>query len=234
MRGWIRYTMCIFLLLVCLLYYFLSVQPIHKTAGKPISREKTVIIDAGHGGADGGAVAPDGTAEQAINLEIARYLQQHLQAFGIQTVMTRTDDSDLSAPSAKTIREKKVSDIHARMEILEKTPDAMFVSIHQNKYSSAAEHGTQIFYAPNTATTSANLADCIQSSVVSLLQPENKREIKKCGSSVYLLYHSKKTAVLVECGFLSNPQECAALKQPQYQNQMAFAVALGILSYINT
>ena len=130
-------------------------------------------------------------------------------------------------------KESVVSDIHIRMKIMEETDNAVFVSIHQNKYESSYQWGTQVFYSPNT-TSSAALADCIQKSVVSTLQPDNKREIKKSGSSIYLLYYAKKTAVLVECGFLSNPQETAKLKDEAYQKQLAFSVALGILEYMNS
>ena len=115
---------------------------------------------------------------------------------------------------------------------MESYPGALFVSIHQNKYTDSSQRGTQVFYSPNT-TSSPVLANCIQQSVVSLLQPDNTRKIKKSGSSIYLLYYAKQTAVLVECGFLSNQQDTALLKDEESQKQMAFAVAAGILNYMN-
>ena len=222
-----------FILAFCLLFYtyvYHSAQPANASIPK---KESVVIIDAGHGGEDGGAVAADGTVEQLINLQIAKYLEAQLQVLGIKTVMTRTTEDSIHSLDADSTRERKVSDIHNRMKIMEETDNAVFVSIHQNKYESGSQWGTQVFYSPNT-TSSAALADCIQKSVVSTLQPDNKREIKKSGSSIYLLYYAKKTAVLVECGFLSNPQETAKLKDEAYQKQLAFSVALGILEYMNS
>lgn len=229
-----RVLCALFIFAVCLSFFAFTVHttqiasvPDKNAADRPI-----VIVDAGHGGADGGAVAYDGTEEQILNLQIAKLLEQQLFAFGIETVMTRTNEDSIHDESANTIREKKVTDIHNRMAIMESHPDALFVSIHQNKYTDSSQQGTQVFYSPNT-TTSPALADCIQKSVVSLLQPENTREIKKSGSSIYLLYYAKQTAVLVECGFLSNQHDTELLKDEEYQKQMAFAIATGILNYLN-
>ncbi len=223
------------ILVVCLGFYIESHYAARqaKSASGTLKKENVVVIDAGHGGEDGGAVAADGTAEQTVNLEIAKILETQLQAFGVQTVMTRTSEDSIHNSAANTIRERKVSDIHNRMRIMENTENCIFVSIHQNKYESKTQWGTQVFYSPNT-TSSAQLAECIQSSVVTALQPDNKRMIKKSDSSIYLLYYAKKTAVLVECGFFSNPTETQKLKDPDYQKQMAFAIAAGILNYMNT
>lgn len=221
-----------FILSFCLLFYayvYHDTQSANATAPK---KETVVIIDAGHGGEDGGAVAADGTVEQYINLQISKYLEAQLNVLGIETVMTRTTEDSIHSADAATTRERKVSDIHNRMRIMENTKNAVFVSIHQNKFDSRREWGTQVFYSPNT-TSSAALADCIQQSVIRNLQPNNKRVIKKSGSSIYLLYYAKKTAVLVECGFLSNPQETEKLKDENYQKQMAFSIAMGILEYMN-
>lgn len=223
------------ILIVCVGFYLESYHAARQTrlTSGVLPKESVVVIDAGHGGEDGGAVATDGTAEQAINLEIAKILETQLNAFGVQTVMTRTTEDSIHSDGTNTIRERKVSDIHNRMHIMETTENCMFVSIHQNKYESSTQWGTQVFYSPNT-TASAQLAECIQSSVISMLQPSNKRMIKKSDSSIYLLYYAKKTAVLVECGFVSNPSETEKLKDPKYQKQMAFAIAMGILNYMNT
>lgn len=222
------------ILLVCIGFYLESYYAVRKSKSASVlpAKESVVVIDAGHGGEDGGAVATDGTAEQSINLAIARILEAQLNAFGVETVMTRTTEDSIHSADADTVRERKVSDIHNRMQIMEQTENCMFVSIHQNKYENSAQWGTQVFYSPNT-TSSAQLAECIQGSVIAALQPENKRMIKKSDSSIYLLYYAKKTAVLVECGFVSNPSETEKLKDPQYQKQMAFAIASGILNYMN-
>lgn len=227
-----RIFAAVFIFAVCLLFYTYVYRTSQAVNAPAPAKETVVIIDAGHGGEDGGAVAADGTAEQLLNLQIAKYLEAQLQVFGIKTMMTRTTEDSVHSAEANTTRERKVSDIHNRMKMMEETPNAMFVSIHQNKFDSNKEWGTQVFYSPNT-TSSAALADCIQQSVIRNLQPQNTRMIKKSGSSIYLLYYAKKTAVLVECGFLSNPAELAKIKDAAYQKQIAFSIALGILEYLN-
>lgn len=191
----------------------------------------TVVLDAGHGGIDGGAVAVDGTSEKDINLAIALKTEAFLRAFGIPTVMVRVDDRSVHDESAKTTRQIKVSDIHNRMKLFENTSNAILVSIHQNHYSSSSVKGAQVFYSKNTQS-SADLAEQIQGVIRTQLQPWNDRKIKPSGSSIYLLYQAKATAVLVECGFISNPEENTWLHDEGYQGQMAFCIAQGILQYV--
>ena len=219
------FPICIFILcFFCVGFYvfeFLRATSNVSAENSPGKCEYTIVIDAGHGGADGGAVASDGISEKVINLEIAYKLNYILRAYGLNTVMTRTDDESIHDSNAKTLREQKVSDIHKRMSIMESDENNIFVSIHQNKFSNSSLWGTQVFYSPNT-TDSAVLANCIQNSVCSLLQ------------NIYLLYYAKRTAVLVECGFVSNPQENKLLENSDYQRKMAFSIAYGIMEYINT
>ncbi len=190
-----------------------------------------VIIDAGHGGMDGGTSAADGTLEKNINLEISQKLNLMLKAAGIETIMLRENDELIGDNSLKTIRERKISDIRTRLSVAKAHPNAILLSIHQNYYSVSKYNGTQVFYAPNSVS-SETLAGSVQNSVVSLLQPENTRQIKKSGSNIYLLYNSPITAVMVECGFLSNPQEAEKLKTNEYQKQMAFAIMQGIFKFL--
>lgn len=221
---------------VLLVYYGVRIHKSIRRVSAELHEQKTVptvVIDAGHGGADGGAVACDGTPEKEFNLQIARYLEEFLHACGVRTLMTRTADVSIHSAEADSLREKKVSDIHNRMAILEKAENAVFVSIHQNQFADPSQWGAQVFYSPNT-TDSAELAQAIQENVKFLLQPRNGREIKKSGSNIYLLYYAKKPAVLVECGFISNPEENRKLKTPEYQKQVAFAVACGIMRYLNS
>ncbi len=192
----------------------------------------TVIIDAGHGGIDGGASSSDGTMEKGINLSISLKLNDILNSVGIKTIMTRTEDISIHDDEAKTVRQKKVSDIHNRLKIIEKNDDAIFVSIHLNHFSIPKYYGTQVFYSKNNVLSEA-LASNIQTSVVELIQPENTRQIKKSGTSIFLLYHAQIPATLVECGFLSNYAECQKLKDDKYQSQMAFSIMHGILEYYN-
>lgn len=191
-----------------------------------------IIIDAGHGNPDGGAVAADGTEEQYINLDIAIKLNDALTAKGYKTLMTRTDNNAIHDEDALTIREKKVSDLHKRLEIANQNPDSIFVSIHQNYYTESRYWGTQVFYSPNNVQSS-QLAQCIQSCVVSELQPDNTRQIKESGDSIYLLYHAETPAVMVECGFLSNYEDTEKLEDNEYRQQMADSICNGIINYLN-
>ena len=192
----------------------------------------TIIIDAGHGGFDGGTSSDDGIIEKDINLKISLYLCEYLNFFGFNTVLTREKDESLESDGLSTIREKKSSDIHNRMDLMEKTDNALFVSIHQNHYSVEKYYGLQVFYSPNFSDESSQLAQSIQETVTELLQQDNEREIKKCGTSVYLMYNAVKPAVLVECGFLSNHNESQLLKTEEYQKKIAFCIALGIRDYV--
>lgn len=219
-------SLCLFLI------FYTAESSIITSNNFSVDKEITVIVDAGHGGIDGGAVAEDGTAEKDINLPVALYLEAYLSAFGVKTKLTRNEDISIHSPHAKTVREIKVSDIHNRMKIIEDTDNCIFVSIHQNSYSNPKYSGAQVFYSPNT-TASAEIADCIQASVVSTLQKDNGRLIKKSSKDIFLLYYSKKPAVLVECGFITNKKELELLKNDEYQRKMAFSIALGIVNYIN-
>lgn len=188
-----------------------------------------LVIDAGHGGEDGGASAADGTLEKEINLAIALPLGDMLHVMGFEVLQTRTEDTMICS-TGSTLRERKVSDIKNRLSLIEQADVA--VSIHQNKFSQTQYHGAQMFYAPGN-NDSKVLGEAVRSAVLSLLQPDNTRELKKGEDTVYLLKHATKPLVLVECGFLSNEQECAKLKTRDYQRQMAFAVAGGIFSYFS-
>lgn len=191
-----------------------------------------IIIDAGHGGMDGGAVSADGTQEQYLNLDIALKMNEYLTKLGFETVLTRSDDNSIHDADADTIRQQKVSDIHNRLKVIESNPDSIFVSVHQNYYTESKYSGTQVFYSVNNPG-SEKLAQNIQSSVVASLQPDNTRQIKQSGSSIYLLHHSTVPSVLVECGFLSNTAETEKLKNEDYRMQMAEAVCKGIINYLN-
>ncbi len=195
-------------------------------------QNKTIIIDAGHGGIDGGTSASDGTVEKDLNLQISLKINEILKSMGIKTVMTRTDDASLNDQNASTIRQKKVSDIKNRLAIINETDDAVFVSIHQNHFSQEKYSGAQVFYSKNNPQSQV-LAEKIRFQLISVLQPENTREIKPSGSEIYLLHHAKVPAVMVECGFLSNYNETQLLKDEEYQRKLAFTVAMGIIDFLN-
>lgn len=191
----------------------------------------TIIIDPGHGGFDGGAVTNDGYPEKDINLEISLYLKKILDLWGYNTVITRESDISTEDEGLTTIRQRKKSDIHNRMAVMESIDNAVFVSIHQNHYSVERYNGAQVFYSGYYSEQSCALAECIQESIVSALQPHNTRLIKECGDSVYLIYNAVKPAVLVECGFLSNNEEAELLKTSAYRRKMALCIAIGIQNY---
>ena len=191
----------------------------------------TVIIDAGHGGEDGGAVAYDGSLEKDFNLDIALKLQHILELYGFNIIMTRTEDKMTCDDNLKTQRQRKISDIRNRLEIINEHNNAIFVSIHQNKFSDNDQEGTQVFYSP-VNLNSKKLADCIQNTVVTNLQKHNKRKTKKSGTEIFLLYHSPIPSVMVECGFLSNSNDLSLLKTDDYKNKIATLVADGIINYV--
>lgn len=196
-----------------------------------IANERQVIIlDAGHGGFDGGAVATDGTVEKDINLKIALTLKEFLEQGGFEVLMTR--ESDVSTDDVETdkIATRKKSDLKNRLGLMRDNPQAVFVSIHLNKFTTSAANGSQVFYGAERKESKV-LGDCIQKSIVRLLQPENTRVNKQATSSTYLLYNATVPAVLVECGFLSNSAELKRLKDEEYQKKMAFSIFCGITSF---
>lgn len=197
-----------------------------------VKQSKTIVIDAGHGGEDGGASGKSGTPEKDINLAVSKDIQSLLTAFGYRVVMTRTEDVSLSDP-LDTIHERKISDLHNRLKLVQSEQSCIFVSIHQNHFEQTQYNGTQVFYSANTPEGKI-LAESVREQVTNLLQKENKREIKPATNSIYLLWNAKVPAILVECGFLSNAQEEQELKDENYQHKLAFAICCGIENYLGT
>ncbi len=188
----------------------------------------TVLIDPGHGGFDGGAVAEDGTTEKHLNLAISLCLRDMLYVCGVPVEITRQTDVGLEDETAAAVRDKKVSDMRQRLSMY--NASSVVISIHQNHFSIPKYSGTQLFYSTKHPD-SVVLAQCIRESVVGWIQPQNTRELKSATDGIYLLYHATQPTVLVECGFLSNPEERDKLKTPAYQQQMAFAVMAGYWNY---
>lgn len=202
-----------------------------EASSMPIT-QKTVIVDAGHGGDDGGAIGIDGTVEKDINLDIALKLEKILKFYGFNVIMTRTQDVMTCDDGLDSLRKRKISDIHNRFELMRKNPDAIFISVHQNKFEDSSQHGTQVFYSGNDER-SKEIAEAIQTSVTLTLQRKNDRVVKKSGSGIYLLYHAKIPAVLVECGFISNSDEVKKLKDESYRMKLAILIADGLLKYLS-
>lgn len=189
----------------------------------------TVVLDAGHGGEDGGAVGVNGLQEKHVNLAVTLLIRDLLEASGISVVLTRDTDILLYDRSVDYKGRKKALDLQARQQIAEETPNAVLVSIHMNTFGQKQYSGLQVWYSANDARSAA-LATVIQDTVRERLQQNNTRSIKQAGSSIYLLSHTTVPAVLVECGFLSNPQEAALLATDAYRLQLAQAVSLGIVT----
>lgn len=194
-----------------------------------IGRAETLILDAGHGGEDGGAVSLSGVPESQINLAIVLKMNDLFGLYGIAPVLLREEDVSLHDDSAVTLREKKVSDLKNRVEAIESLERAVLLSIHQNTFSDQKYHGAQAFYAPTEG--SQQLAASIQNAIRMTIQPDNSRQEKKIPDSVYLMNHVSCPAVLVECGFLTNPREEAQLLDSGYQKKMAAVLVSAWLNY---
>ncbi|BCI60574.1 N-acetylmuramoyl-L-alanine amidase [Solibaculum mannosilyticum] len=214
------------LVATAVVWYQIS-PPAEDVSSAQVAQCKTIVLDPGHGGMDGGATGGGGSVEKDVNLAVALNLRDMLRMAGYQVVMTREEDISIHDSSANTVREKKVSDIHNRLKILEEHPDSFFVSIHQNKFPQSQYSGSQVFYSVNHPF-SETLAQSIQQQLISQLQPDNNRVIKPMAKGAYLLEHAKTPAVVVECGFLSNWEEEAKLVTPEYQSKLAFAIFCGI------
>lgn len=190
----------------------------------------TLVIDAGHGGFDGGAVSERGVSEQAINLSVAQRARSLACFFGVRTAMTRTDEGALDYDPSRSVRENKIADIHAREHIVQSIPSPVFVSIHLNKFSDPQYHGAQVFYSANSAAGKP-LAEALQSALISGCDPENHRQAKQAEKSVYLMRTLTCPAVIVECGFLSNPGEETRLADENYHKKLAVCIVTGYLRY---
>ena len=189
----------------------------------PIEREHCIVIDPGHGGVDGGATSCTGVLESAINLQIATRLNDLLHFLGYDTKMIRTDDSSIYT-AGETIAQKKISDLKERVRICNETDGAILISIHQNNFQDSRYSGAQVFY-PSTEG-SEEFAKNIQRELARTLNPGSKRDIKR-GKGIYLLEHIRCPGILVECGFLSSPEEEAKLRSPEYQKKLCCVIAAG-------
>ncbi|MGI6404358.1 MAG: N-acetylmuramoyl-L-alanine amidase [Oscillospiraceae bacterium] len=210
----------------------LRIQNAAQIVSGPVGGLPVIIIDPGHGGPDGGAVGANGIVEKDINLSLSLKLRDLMKASGFSVVMTREEDISIHDPGVKGTRKQKTSDLRNRMAIMERYPDVIFISIHQNKFGDAKQNGAQVFYGPQNEGSKA-LAEVVQQNIVSMLQPENKRKCKKGEKNLYLIYEAKCPAILLECGFLSNPGEAKRLADETYQAQLAFATLCSVLEYLN-
>lgn len=187
-----------------------------------------IIIDPGHGGSDPGKISSTGTLEKDINLKIAQYLKFLLESQDIKVIMTRNEDKDLSAKSEN----RKAEDMKERLNLIQKTNADLFISIHQNSYSDPNVYGAQCFYHTDSHE-GKKLASAIQKQIILSTNQTKIREIKE-NTDYYLLRYSTLPTVIVECGFLSSPNEEQLLVTKEYQRKLAWGIHLGILQYVKT
>ena len=190
----------------------------------PPIRGHCFIIDAGHGGVDGGATSCTGKLESAFNLEISLRLNDLLRFMGYRTKMIRTEDISVYT-NGESIAQKKVSDLKERVRICAETDGAILLSIHQNTFADSRYYGPQVFYANTDG--SEEMAKRIQQT----LDPEGHRNIKKA-DGVYLMEHISCPGVLIECGFLSNPEEEAKLRSEEYQKQLCCGITTAVIEFV--
>ncbi len=195
------------------------------------SPQPVIVIDAGHGGEDGGAVSLSGTPESQINLSVALKLEDLLVFYGIPVKMTRRDDISIHDSTAKTLREKKVSDLHNRVSYIKNIQTPVLLSIHQNSYQDSRYSGAQVFFADTLG--SEPLAKQVQDILNRSLNFKNTRAPQKIPSTVYLFSHIDCPAVLVECGFLTNPEEELLLRQMEYQKKLSLCLTGAVLTSQN-
>ncbi len=194
----------------------------------PIERNHTIVIDAGHGGEDGGATSCTGILESTYNLQIAIRLNDLLHLLGHRTVMIRTSDRSIYT-QGETIAAKKVSDLRQRVKIVNETEDAVLISIHQNTFSDSRYSGAQVFYGPEGE--SHMLAEKCQTAFCETLNRGSNRKAKKA-DGIYLMQHIDCTGILVECGFLSNTEEESALRSESYQKKICCVIGAALGTFL--
>lgn len=191
---------------------------------RSVIRKHHIVIDAGHGGIDGGATSCTGVLESHLNLEIALRLEDVFHFLGYETVMIRRTDESIYTEGS-TIAAQKVSDLKERVRIANETPDAILISIHQNTFSDGKYHGAQVFHSGGEF--SRQLAKTVQQNMISILNPDSQRKSKPA-KGVYLMDNIQCPGILIECGFLTNPQEEANLRNADYQKEMCGVIAASV------
>ena len=214
----------------CFLLFLIAVFPFcHKLSKQVVALHRnktTIVIDVGHGGSDPGKVGIQGIKEKDVNLAIARYLKDYLIAEDYTVYMTRETDQGLYDES---VSNKKKSDLSNRIQFLQKKNASCMISIHQNSYPDTIQHGAQTLYYEGREEDK-NFAQYVQDSLLAF-DPSNTRQIKS-NTSYYILKNAQVPSILIECGFLSNPEETANLTDPNYQKQIAYAIAIGTCRYL--
>ena len=207
---------------------------LNTTTSTNLQEKIKVVIDAGHGEPDGGAVSADGIKESDLNLQIAQKLKIKLEESNMEVIMTREDANNIAPASEQQskIRQIKTSDLNNRVKIANESGAAILVSIHMNKFEDNKYRGWQTFYS-KASEEGKKLAESIQSSIGEIVQIENKRTALKI-EGIKIIDKSTIPAVIVECGFLSNPEECKLLQDETYQTKLAEGIKIGIQNYFSS
>ena len=222
-----------FLMGICMLLFVTAVAHYmtesRLTAGAVETKEgPVVVVDAGHGGHDPGKIGINNALEKDINLAVVKKLQYYLENDGVTVILTREEDAGLYSDSDGN---KKQADMRKRCEIIDHSNADLVVSIHQNSYHEENVKGAQVFYY-KSSLRGQRLAELLQKRFDFVLGAENRRSIKP-NDSYYLLLHTSCPIVIVECGFLSNWEEAEHLTNPDYQDQVAWTIYMGIMQYLN-
>jgi N-acetylmuramoyl-L-alanine amidase len=189
-----------------------------------------VIIDAGHGGKDGGAISVTGSTEKELNLSLSKTVRDILELLGYNVIMTRETDTELTHTSGGT---RKMQDLKGRLTVSTENPTVPFVSIHMNKFTDERYSGLQVYYSPNAAQ-SLDMAESVREFVTSYVQQSNDRKCKKANSSIYLLNKITSPSILIECGFLSNKSEAEMLDDEEYRATLGIVIACSLDSWYNS
>ena len=227
---WLSYLMIIVGAIILFFQPLLEGQLNLSAFSQKKDTEYTLVIDPGHGGEDGGATGVTGVLEKGVNLNISYKLRALLEFYGYNTVLTRTSDVSIHNDE-KSVRKRKVSDIKNRVKLVKNTDNPILLSIHLNFFSQPECKGAQVFYSANNEE-SKELADNIQEILKTGINDNNNRIAKQSGKNIYLLNNVDCPAVLVECGFLSNPNEESLLATQAYQTKIAMCITAGCLEYM--
>ncbi len=229
-----RIVSLIMLIVFCAVLMFDTVKKadtlFEMASAEPNQAKPVIIIDAGHGGEDSGAVGVNGISEKDLNLSVAILIGEEFKSKGYNVVYTRTEDKLVIKPEEDIRGLRKISDLKNRCALSQAYENAIFVSIHMNSFGSAKYSGLQVYYTDDN-DESYRLASSVQANVKETLQNQNNRVVKN-GKSIYVLENCKNTGILIECGFITNEDECKKLSEKEYQKQLSFSIVCGIINYI--
>ncbi|NLM50264.1 MAG: N-acetylmuramoyl-L-alanine amidase CwlD [Clostridiaceae bacterium] len=226
----IRRSTVLFIAMLIIVSYLTITISKHRVKDSIALSTHKVVLDAGHGGFDGGAVGKSGSVEKDLNLQIALKLQKKLEKAGYEVIMTRTDDSAVSPHEDKRLRIKKRDDMNTRVKIMNESGADVFLSIHMNTFTQSQYYGAQVFYSTNDARSKV-LGKIIQEELRKVSFKKNDRVAKPADSSVFILKQAKIPAVIVECGFISNEEEELMLMDEKYQEKIAQAILDAVNKY---